>query len=86
MKMLVLHDREGNIASVLTGPAGAPKCAPVRETEQLLSEVEVPESLLGADDDPDSELTGLVRLIKGYVVKLDQEAQLVRRGDATSIE
>jgi hypothetical protein len=79
MKALVRHDKEGNIRGLVTVPADAPMPVLVSPTGEILSEVELPESLLAVEDDPNSDLSRIRQLLGDYLVKFDRKAQLVHK-------
>ena len=74
MKILVLHDREGNIDAVVTVPADAPAPRPATRPEQLVSEVEVELSSHPHDEKHHEEL---LRLVEEHRVEGVGEARLV---------
>jgi hypothetical protein len=50
IRALVLHDREGNIATLIVGPAEGPPATIPAESDQLVSEVDATESPIDWDD------------------------------------
>jgi hypothetical protein len=74
MKILVLHDEEGNIDTLVTVPADAPAPRPATRTKQLVSEVEVE---ISSDPHDEKHNDELVKLARGHRVEGVGKAKLV---------
>jgi hypothetical protein len=79
MKILVVHDREGTISTLVTAPAEAPMPGYAgSQPGQLVSEVELPE--LSFDPTSEESHEQIIRLLDEYRVDFSREARLVPKG------
>lgn len=77
MKLLAIHDVQGNIARLVVRPPKAPPAAVAAELGQLVTEVEAPEITIDPDD-PKS-YHRLVEVIEHFRVEVKTEGKLVRK-------
>jgi cytochrome c1 len=73
MKSLAIHDHEGNIAALFTGPADGPPATVVTEPGQFVTEVDVAESAIDiAELDTEEraeEVLAQYRIHQGRIVR-----------------
>jgi hypothetical protein len=80
VKLLVVHDRAGNISAVVTVPADAPMPGIANaQPGQIITVVQAPE--LSFDPTDERGHDQLLRLLDEYAVDVSAEAKLVRKRD-----
>ncbi len=77
MKVLAIHDAQGNIAALVVGPPSSPPAVVAAEPGQLVTEVEAPEVKVERTD-PES-YQRLVEVIENFRLELKAPGRLVRK-------
>jgi hypothetical protein len=78
MKLLTIHDAQGNISAVVVRPDNAPMGAPVVPGQmELMTEVEAPDVQIDPAE-PES-YQRLIEMLRDFRVEVKTEARLVRK-------
>jgi hypothetical protein len=80
MRILAVHDAEGNIHQIVVSPPDAPPATVTTEPGLLISEIEAPEVMSGLDlSDPERSSQQLSEVLQHFQVEVGAKAKLVRK-------
>jgi hypothetical protein len=83
MRILAAHDTQGNIKQIVVCPADAPLATVTAQTGLLVTEVEAPEELSGADlSDPEGsrrQLAEVLQHLQDFRIEGEVKAKLIRK-------
>ena len=78
MRILAVHDAEGNIHQIVVSPPDAPPATVTTEPGLLISEIEAPEVMSGLDlSDPERSSQQLSEILQHFQVEVGAKAKLV---------
>jgi hypothetical protein len=75
MRILAIHDEQGNIRHIVVSPAGAPLATAVAEPGLLVTEVERPEETAGLDLSVPESRQRLIEALENMRVEMKAEAK-----------
>jgi len=79
MRVLAMHDAQGNIHHIVVGPPDSPPAVVTAEPGLLVTEVEAPEEIADLDlSDPQSQRQ-LNEVLQNFRVEAQAEGRLVRK-------
>jgi hypothetical protein len=83
MRILAAHDTQGNIQHIVASPADSPLATVTAESALLVTEVEVPEELIGLDlSDPEEShgrLAEVLLHLQEFQIEGEVKAKLIRK-------
>lgn len=79
MRLLAIHDAEGNIARFVMNPSDGPRAAVAVQAGEFVTEIEAPDLEFDAEDP--SSLRRVVELLERYRVEPGGPRRLVERND-----
>jgi hypothetical protein len=77
MRLTIVHDRRGNIVSLIACPADAPPADPAMRPGEFVTQVDFPE--ITVDLDERTIFERLSDLARNYRVELDTKATLTKK-------
>jgi hypothetical protein len=77
MRLAIIHDRDGNIASVVAYPTDAPPAYPEMRPGQRVLDVDAPSDLKG-ERDPQKRNERLLALMENYRVDVSAQGRLTQ--------
>jgi len=79
MKAYVTHERDGELVSLIVGPADGPPVAIASEPGQYVSEVDAPRRLVQLIQADDADEEKILKELSAYRVEVKTDAKLVRK-------
>ena len=79
MKAYVIYERDGELVSLILGPADGPPIATVSEPGQYVAEVDAPRRLVQLIRDGEADEEKVIKELGAYRVDVKTEVKLVRK-------